>query len=107
MTDGFATGFAVDSAQVRAHAAALDGLRDRFGAITAAGAAISQDSAAYGLLCGWMSAILEQRHRAHDELYAYLEENLQLASDSLRAAAEQYDEVDATAADRLRKAAGQ
>ena len=45
MTDGFATGFAVDSAQVRAHAAALDGLRDRFGAITAAGAAIRAGSA--------------------------------------------------------------
>jgi hypothetical protein len=75
MTDGFSA-FAADSAQIRAHAAKLAAVRERFGAIKGASATITEDSAAYGMLCGWISAILEQRHARQDSLFAYVDENL-------------------------------
>jgi hypothetical protein len=102
MTDGFAA----DAAQIRAHAAKLGTIQDRFGAIKGASAAINADTAAYGMLCGWISAILENRHERQDELIAYVEENLRLASQALVATGDDYDHTDSTAADRLRQAGG-
>jgi hypothetical protein len=99
-------GFAVDGDQLRAHAGAIDAIQQRFAAVKGASAAITQDSAAYGILCAWMSAILEQRHRSHDDLYTYLEENLRLAGDALIQTAQAYDQADETAAERIRKAGG-
>jgi hypothetical protein len=57
-------GFSADTEQIREHAAKIAEVRDRFAAVTAASAAITRDDAAYGLLCGWMSGILEERHEA-------------------------------------------
>ena len=57
-----ADGFSADSEQIREHAAKISAVRDRFAAITAASAAITRDDAAYGLLCGWMSGVLQERH---------------------------------------------
>ena len=101
-----ADGFAVDAAQIRAHAAKLAAIQDRFGAIKGASAAINADSAAYGMLCGWISAILEERHARQDQLFAYVEENLRLASSALTATSADYDRTDSAAADRVRRAGG-
>jgi hypothetical protein len=102
MTDGFAA----DAARIRAHAARLEAVRDRFGAVKGASAAIDADTAAYGMLCAWMSSLLERRHVRQDELFAYVEENLRLASAALVATGEAYDRTDRAAADRLRRAGG-
>jgi hypothetical protein len=82
----------------------LAAVRERFGAIKGASAAITGDSAAYGMLCGWISAILEQRHVRQDSLFAYVEENLRLASSALIATGDDYDRTDSAAADRVRRA---
>jgi hypothetical protein len=102
MTDGFSA----DAQQLRAHASALDAIRQRFGAVKGASAAITQDEAAYGILCSWISAILEKRHVRQDELIAYVEENLRLAADSLIETGTDYDATDSSAADRIRRAGG-
>jgi hypothetical protein len=102
MTDGFS----VDVDQIRAHAARIEALRQRFGAVRSASAAISRDDAAYGLLCGWMAGILEARHVRQDQLIAYVEENVRLAAESLLQVSAGYTATDDAAARRLRQAGG-
>jgi hypothetical protein len=102
MTDGFS----VDAQQIRAHAARVDAVQQRFAAVKAASAAIAQDDAAYGILCAWMSSILEKRHVRQDQLFAYVEENLRLAADALIRTGQDYDEADDGAARRIRRAGG-
>ncbi|HET6481881.1 MAG TPA: type VII secretion target [Actinoplanes sp.] len=99
-------GFSVDAQQIRAHATKVDALQQRFAAIKSASSAIVQDDAAYGMLCGWMAGILEARHTKQNELYAYVEENLRLASDALIRTSQDYELADDAAAERLRKAGG-
>ncbi|MFJ8579021.1 type VII secretion target [Micromonospora sp. NPDC093277] len=102
MTDGFA----VDAEQIRAHARNVDAVRGQFDAVKTASAHIAQNDEAYGLLCSWMPAILEGRHKRQDELIAYVEENLSLAVDRLRKTADNYDHADADADAEVRKAGG-
>ncbi|OLF16202.1 type VII secretion target [Actinophytocola xanthii] len=94
-------GYTVEIDQLRRHASNLDALRERFAAVKAASAHISQDDQAYGLLCGWISGVLEGRHRKQDELIAYVEENLGLAATSLRDSADAYEELDAGVVDTM------
>jgi hypothetical protein len=101
-----ADGFAVDAQQIRAHAARIEGIQQRFSAVKAASAAIAQDDQAYGMLCGWMAGILEKRHVRQDQLIAYVEENLRLAADSLIRTSQDYESADDAAAERLRRAGG-
>ena len=100
-----ADGFHVDVEQLRTHARNIDAVKSRFGAVRSASTHIAQDDQAYGLLCGWISAILEDKHSKQDELIAYVEENLGLVSAELTAAANDYAEMDNTAADQI-KASG-
>jgi hypothetical protein len=92
-------GFNVDVGQLRTHAGNLEALRDRFGAVKTASTHIAQDDEAYGLLCGWISGILEGRHTRQDDLIAYVEENLTLAAKSLRDTADDYETRDTATAD--------
>lgn len=96
--------FNVDPAQLRRHAARVREVRDQLGAIKAASRSMAQDDAAYGLLCGWIAAILEARHGRQDQLYDYVEENLALAAQSLATASANYESADTGASDRLRRA---
>jgi hypothetical protein len=96
-----ADGFDVDLDQIRTHARDIDTLRGRFDAVKTASAYITQDDRAYGLLCGWISAILESRHTRQDELIAYVEQNLSLVADGLRQTAETYATADADTADQI------
>lgn len=99
-------GFEVETGQIRAHARNVDALSDRFGAVKAASGHIAQNDEAYGLLCGWIAGVLEARHARQDELIAYVAENLTLAADSLRKAADEYDLGDQAAADGLKQIEG-
>jgi hypothetical protein len=88
------TGYIVDPEQLRAHASNLEQFKSRFEAIKSASSHIAQDDEAYGLLCGWISGLLEERHQRQDGLVAYVEENIGLAAESIRAAADAYEESD-------------
>ncbi|MEU6267183.1 type VII secretion target [Saccharopolyspora shandongensis] len=87
-------GYNVDIEQLRSHAANVDAIKDRFAAVKSASANIAQDDQAYGLLCGWISGVLEGRHAKQDELIAYVEENLSLLSEELRASGDDYQALD-------------
>ncbi|MEH0985720.1 hypothetical protein [Micromonospora sp. CPCC 205556] len=97
-------GFAVDAEQIRTHAHHIEALKARFGVVKAASAQVRQDDAEYGLLCGWISGVLESKHVRQDELIAYVEENLQLAVEGLRRTAESYNSVDDDAATLISRA---
>jgi hypothetical protein len=91
-------GYTVNPEELRTHAAHLDALKDRFAAIKSASTHITQDASAYGVLCGWISGILEGRHQKQDQLIAFAEENLALAAQSLRDSADEYEAKDGDAA---------
>ncbi|MEU8157102.1 type VII secretion target [Micromonospora sp. NPDC048986] len=93
-----APGWTADTAQIRAHSASIEALRSRLEAVRGASAHIAQNDQAYGLLCGWISAILEGRHTRQDELVASLDENLRLVADGLRRTAGSYDGADSDGA---------
>ncbi|GLZ02084.1 type VII secretion target [Actinoplanes sp. NBRC 103695] len=99
-----AESFNVDAAQLRRHAAHVQAVRDQLGAIKSASAAIGQNDAAYGLLCGWIAGILEARHRRQDTLYSYVEENLTLAAEA--PTANDYEATDTDASERIRRSGG-
>ncbi|MFI7431625.1 type VII secretion target [Micromonospora sp. NPDC049836] len=99
-------GFEVDAEEIRTHARNVDAVRSGFDAVKTASAHIAQDDSAYGLLCGWISAVLEGRHKRQDELIAYVEENLTLVSAGLRKTADNYDHADSHADAVIRKAGG-
>lgn len=96
------SGFAADADQIRAHASTVDAIRARFEAVKGASAYIAQDDRAYGVLCGWISAVLEGRHRRQDELIAYVEENLSLVVDGLHRTVEAYAASEADNAAAMR-----
>jgi len=98
--------FQVDAAQLYRHAANVRAVRDQLTAIKGASRAIAQDDAAYGMLCGWISGILERRHAGQDALYAYVEENLRLMADALTAIGQEYDAADRSARERITAAGG-
>jgi excreted virulence factor EspC (type VII ESX diderm) len=96
-------GYTVDPAELRKHAGDIDSLKERFAAVKAASAHIAQDDQAYGVLCGWISGILEGRHTRQDELIAYVEENLDIVARELRETAADYEARDANTADAMNK----
>ena len=96
--------FQVDSSQLCRHAANVMAVRDQLTAIKNASNAISADHSAYGLLCGWISGILETRHAGQDALYVYVEENLRLMADAVNATGRDYDATDASAQARIKGA---
>ena len=96
-----ADGFHVVADQLRRHSRNIDTLRDRFNAVKAASAHITQNNSAYGKLCSWMPAVLEGRHKTQDELFAYVEQNLALVAEHLLDNAAAYDEADRSAADSI------
>jgi hypothetical protein len=96
----------VNTEQIRQHARNVAALQARFGAVKAASAHIAGDESAYGLLCGWIAAVLEGRHKRQDELIAYAEENLALAVDGLQLNAERYEAVEADTMAAARRLGG-
>jgi hypothetical protein len=97
-------GFHVDIEQLRAHMRNVEDIKGRFAAVKDASAHIAQDDQAYGLLCGWISAILEGRHAKQDELIAYVEENLKIVGTRLNLTASDYASLDDGSSDLIKKA---
>ncbi|GAB3458917.1 type VII secretion target [Actinophytocola sediminis] len=96
-----ADAFKVDIQQLRTHAQHVQAVQQRFAAVQSASSQIAQNDQAYGLLCGWISGVLEGRHQKQDELLAYVAENLDLVSQELALTADAYDTVDNDSADRI------
>lgn len=94
-------GFKVDIQQLRTHAQNVQAVQQRFAAVQAASSHITRDDQAYGLLCGWISGVLEGRHQKQDELLAYVAESLDIVSRELELSANAYDTLDNDEADRL------
>ncbi|MEU7527022.1 hypothetical protein AB0A74_14920 [Saccharothrix sp. NPDC042600] len=99
-------GYIVDVEQIRAHARNVEAIRARFDAVKTASAHIAQDDQAYGLLCGWISAVMEGRHTRQDELIAQVEENLALVVEELGAGADEYTDVEESNARSITAAGG-
>lgn len=100
------TGFNVESEQLRSHAGSIDAIKQRFARVKAASAHITADDQAYGLLCGWISGVLEGRHTEIDDVIATVESNLELVSKELRASADEYATADQANTDRIKSAGG-
>lgn len=100
-------GYKVAADELRAHAGHVEAIRNRFGAVKGASAHITQNDAAYGMLCRWMPAVLESRHKKQDELFAYVEENLNLVAQRLRRDADLYEEADRSAGDNVSRLANE
>ena len=96
-------GVRVDTAEIRAHANHIAALNARFDAVKTASAHIANDASAYGVLCGWIAAILEGRHTRQDELVAYVSENLQMVVEQLNTVAANYDAMEAGTAGMIKK----
>ncbi|MEU6251017.1 type VII secretion target [Glycomyces sp. NPDC047010] len=85
---------------LRAHAANIDAVRERFADVLSAIDTIAQDDQAYGIICQFLPPILAGRQDDQKELTTMAEENLDLLAQAVRATAEDYEAVDeATAAD--------
>jgi hypothetical protein len=98
--------FDVVVGELRTHARNIDAIRARFAAVKGASSHISQDDQAYGMLCGWISGILEEKHTRYDQVLAKVEKNLDLVVQSLQLSANDYQAVeDANAA--LMRATGE
>lgn len=82
----------------------MEAVLARFEAVKSASTHIAADDQAYGVLCGWISGILESRHTRQDELVAGVEENLKLVAEQLRATAEHYQNTDEDNAELVRSA---
>ena len=93
--------FKVDIQQLRTHAQNVQAVRQRFDAVQSASSHVSGDDQAYGLLCGWISGVLEGRHQKQDELLAYVAESLDIVTQELELTADAYDTVDNDGADRI------
>lgn len=100
-------GYHVNVQQLHAHAGNVDAIRERFDAVKSTSAHIAQDDQAYGLLCGWISGVLEGRHTRQDELIAYVDKNLALVATALRVSADDYEGLEDTNAGLIRSAGGQ
>jgi len=98
--------FQVDSSQLYRHAANVMAVREQLTAIKDASNAISADHSAYGMLCGWISGVLEARHAGQDALYVYVEENLRLMADAVDATGREYDATDTSVRDRIKASGG-
>jgi Excreted virulence factor EspC, type VII ESX diderm len=94
-------GFAVVTDQIRTHAANVEAVLARFEAVKAASSHIAQDDQAYGLLCSWISAVLEGKHTRQDQVIAKVAENLRLVAAGLRTSAQMYDTTDESNASTL------
>ena len=87
---------------LRAHAANIDALRERFAAVLDAIGTVSQDNEAYGIICQFLPPVLADRQAEQKELTSMAQENLELLADALRTTAEDYEAADEAGAQEQR-----
>jgi len=95
------SGFQVDPEEMRAHAASLLRLHERFANVKDASGQIGKADDAYGKLCMFLPPVLESRHTEQDEAVADLAENLELLAQAVKECAVDYEEADDAAADEF------
>jgi hypothetical protein len=94
--------FEVVPDDLRTHAASIDAVRERFGAVLSAIDTIAQDSEAYGIICQFLPPILANRQEEQKELTTMAQENLELLAEALRGTADDYEAVDEAVASAYR-----
>lgn len=94
--------FEVVTDDLRTHAASIDAVRDRFGAVLSAIDTIAQDNEAYGIICQFLPPVLAGRQEEQKELTTMAQENLELLAEAVRATADEYDAVDEAVASDYR-----
>lgn len=96
------TGYDAEPEELRAHAASLLRVHDRFAAIKDASGQIFQADEAYGKICSFLPPVLEGRHKEQDAAVAELAENIQLLAEAVKNCAMDYEDADEAAADELK-----
>jgi len=93
----------VDPDDLVTHAANIDALRERFGAVLSAMDSVVQDDEAYGIICQFLPPILAGRQDEQKELTTMAQENLELLAQALRDTADSYTAADEAAAEEQRQ----
>ncbi|MQM28234.1 type VII secretion target [Glycomyces albidus] len=94
--------FQVVTDDLRTHAATIDSVRERFGAVLSAIDTVAQDDQAYGIICQFLPPILQNRQDEQKELTTLAQENLELLAQALNDTADEYDAVDEAVASDYR-----
>jgi hypothetical protein len=94
--------FQVDSASLGAHASAVDYIGDGLTTAADAGHAVQTDAGAYGQLCQFVPAVLNQLQQAMVDGMATAAASVHETAGALRSVAAAYGRADAASADRLR-----
>ncbi|WP_051393113.1 type VII secretion target [Glycomyces arizonensis] len=91
--------FDVVTDDLNTHAANIDALRERFGAIQSAMDSVVQDNEAYGIICQFLPPVLAGRQADQKDLVTMAQENLELLAQALRDTADSYTAADEAAAE--------
>src|ERR1044071_7056173 len=94
--------FQVDPAAVTAHAGMVDSIGDGLTIAADAGHTVQTDTSAYGQLCQFVPALLNQLQQALVDGMATAATSAHETADALRWVAAAYDRTNRTSADRLR-----
>ena len=94
----------VDSADLVAHAAQVDGIGDGLTVAQQAGAAVRTDAGAYGQLCHFVPVLLNVLQSQVIDAVATAAGSVHDTADAVRSVAAAYDSADGNASERLRNA---
>ncbi|HET6484593.1 MAG TPA: type VII secretion target [Actinoplanes sp.] len=94
--------FQVDSAALGTHADTVDSLGDGLTTAADAGHAVQTDTGAYGQLCQFVPALLNQLQQTMVDGMTIAATSAHETADALRSVAAAYDSADRASADRLR-----
>jgi hypothetical protein len=86
--------FDVVTDDLRAHAANIDAVRERFAAVLSAIESVSQDDEAYGIICQFLPPVLADRQAEQKELTSMAQENLEMLAEAVRGTADDYEAAD-------------
>jgi hypothetical protein len=87
-------GSEVHPEELHTHAANLRSIHGRFDAVKEASAHITGGDGAYGTLCRWVPAMLEDRHQAQDELIREVAFNIVSLAGAVSDCADEYEAAD-------------
>lgn len=93
------SGFQADPEEMRAHAASLLRIHERFANIKDASAHIEKTDNAYGKLCSFLPPVLDGRHTEQDNVVGELALNIELLAEAVKECAQAYEDADEEAAD--------
>ncbi|GID26292.1 type VII secretion target [Paractinoplanes brasiliensis] len=94
--------FQVDSTALTAHANMVDSIGDELTTAADAGHTVQTDTGAYGQLCQFVPALLNQLQQAVVDGMATAATSAHETANALRSVAAAYDRTDRATADRLR-----